>query len=366
MVGIKRRAKRSGTVVFSWWLAALAPLSACLFASTPSDHESRDDESCQPITPTTETFGRIENWDREHHRIERTVKREWKRNDWTSEEDLFARDLVLEIATVPPWDYVKRIQAVTSRVSGRYGLASAESMRFQASVVRGFGEFIASHSDMLLEQSSLQARARATDEPMTPEQAALWSRNNDKLIFEANRRILQTADRLRALVSPESRDILERDIDGFLRRVSHSDDGHGAWASGLWLGQEWGFGGTLDPAFTSTSETDQTRASTIIAATDLQDHWNPTDPATWFAYVLNFAELHKLSASQAGAARSIYIELVGRASGHLRSHSNELGRVPEEERLTHPTYAFIRASFEELKTRFNFLLTQSQRNGPEE
>jgi len=366
MVGINRRVKRSGIVVFSFWLVTLVLLSACLFASTPAENESRDNGFYQTITQSSEAVGRVENWNREHHRIERTVKREWKRNDWTSDEDLFARDLVLEVATVPPWDYVKRIQALTNRVSDRYGLGSAESMRFQASIVREFGEFIAGHSDMLLEQSRIQARARATDEPMTPEQAALWSGNNDKLIFEADRRILQTADRLRTLVSPESRDTLERDIEGFLRRVYQSDSGHGAWARGLWGGQEWGLDGTSDAPVTTPSETDQTRASTIITETDLNDHWNPADPATWFAYFLNFTELHKLDASQSGAARSIYIELVGRAGGYLRSHSNELRQVPEEERLTHPAYSFIRASFEELKARLDALLTQFQRSRPRE
>jgi hypothetical protein len=140
------------------------------------------------------------------------------------------------------------------------------------------------------------------------------------------------------------------------------------WTKGGWQPKDWGL--QHDPIQTGMEQ--QARAIDPLAGDRSPKRirsdrapiprWRPHEPATWFAYVLDFQKRFKLDPGQKTTANSIHAELLARANSYISAHAERLDKVARRDRAEDQAYEPIRGLFEELKERLDALPRSAQRD----
>ncbi len=346
-------------------------LFAGIVPVAPGEDEAIDSRAYSVIAQAADSVRRFENWEVESERIEQVIDRIWEENGWKSDSDRFVQELMIDVSSVPPWDYFTKMQVATDRVAERYDLSPLESMRFRTALIREVGTFLGKNAQTVKEQSRVYFDVINDNGELTPEVVAKLAKDAEPLMDEMRERILGMAEGMRTVLSEESRELLDKDIKAHRNRMAYFQARWLAWSKGEWKPEEWGFEPSpdlpsdewLDEFFSDRESERETQAASIILEEDEEldvPEYFPHDPATWYAYVLEFERSHRLDRCQVAAVRSIYYELIDRGFTLRRNHMDVLRKIPEELRSSDPIYAPIRATFNELKTRLHALLTRSQ------
>ncbi len=339
------------------WVTLLAAATTCAFAGVPAEQETGDPEALRTIFDIGQTTRKLGDWEQQYVQIEKVINVIWEENEWSAEADVFARDLVLEVAHLPPWDYLQRFQLASERLSERYEFTPEQTAQVQGMALREMSGFVLGNSRVLLKQVREWVDATANMEAITPERVAQWTKESDPLLKDARARFDRAVSTLRESLSPDQRAVLDRDLASYRKRMDYITQKRRAWVKGQWHPEDWGmdgetFGGASIDGAGGRDRTERARAL---------PRWKPYQPSTWYAYVLHFERRFKLDTSQADAARSVHAELVERANHYISTHADALRSVPVQERLTHPEFSSIRTWFEELRSRLESLLTRAQR-----
>ncbi len=359
-------------------MACFAVIAAACFALA-DDLEVADREeeiTASPEAMLADFTGLAEplagfDWDEEAKRIRHAAESLWKRNGWTEEADRFACELACELAAIPPWDVAGRLNRLTTRITERYGLSQEAAAQLQISLMREAGWFLMRHGRVILENGRESLTARAKGEPFTSEQVARWAKEGEPLLAD----MLASADRLGGEIihklDPEHKQLFDQDAESLRKRTRFVDAMRTQWAEGKWQPTHWGL--ESDPIQNRALPPSGVELPAAIPiqtvlpqspepAPDLiLPKWVSHDPATWFAYVLEFEERFDLDPGQKSTAESIHAELLARAGDYSEIHREELRRIPVQERPTHVGYEPIRAMFTELQARLDALPTSSQR-----
>lgn len=323
----------------------------------PADPEHGNPEVHQAIIDIAQTTRKLGDWEQQYAQIEKAINRIWEENDWSAEADVFARDLALEVAHLPPWDYVQRFQLASKRLSERYDFTPEQTAQVQGMALREMSGFVMGNSRVLLKQVREWVDATTNMEAITPERVAQWTKESDPLLQDAQKRFDRAVATLRKSLSPEQRAVLDQDLASYRKRMEYITQKRHAWAKGQWHPEDWGMDGDTFGGASVDAAAGRDRAGRAKSL----PRWKPYQPSTWYAYVLHFEKRFKLDASQADAARSVHAELVERANYYISTHADTLRSVAPQERLTHPEFSSIRTWFEELRSRLESLLTRSQR-----
>ncbi|UCC31695.1 MAG: hypothetical protein JSU86_05325, partial [Phycisphaerales bacterium] len=341
-------------------VTVLAPV---LVAGTPTVFatEEPDDrldpavlESIRGITEPMEGL----DWEQEYPHIERAVDNIWQRNGWADEADRFARDLACEVAAIPPWEPVRRLNLFNERISARYGLSQEQAGHFQRAMLREAGGFLMRNAGVILEQTREGMLARGRGQPFTPQQVARWAKQNRPMILELRKSVDHLTNELRPMLKPDKQHVLQNDVKSFEKRRKFMDKMTTRWMQGRWRPEDWGL--QDDPIHTAAADPDRLvprrpiRESSSKRGQDRPSsipRYVPHDPSTWFAYVLDFEKRFKLDAGQMSATESIHTELRDRATGYAKAHSETLKAVAPRERAAHEAYEPIRLLFVELRER---------------
>ncbi len=342
-------------------------VSPALVYSADPPQDGIDPTLLEQFHRLSEHMGQLD-WDREYPIIERAMHDIWKRNGWTNEADRFARDLVCEVAAIPPTQPLKRLQVCNERVAQRYGLSEDQAVRFQRAMMREAAGMLVRNGGMILKQTREWMEARADGTPFTPQQVAEWTGESRPLILEMRNSVDRLAKELEPMLEPAKHRTLKLDLRSFDKRRRFMDRMTARWTEGKWRPEDWGL--QDDPVHTTASHTGG--ASTFSAAnppagkgrikSDAIPRWIGHEPSTWFAYVLDFEKRFNLDAGQMSTAESIHAELLERANHFSKTRAESLQSVPTRQRGTHESYEPIRQLFLELKSRLDAIPTTSQRN----
>ena len=316
----------------------------------------------------TEQFGGLD-WEHEYPFIARAIENVWARNGWNEEADRYARDLVNEVAAIPPWEFRKRFDLFTRRVGERYQLTPLQIERFQRLVMREIGRILPRHSGVILGQAIEALKTRGASQPFTAEQVARWTKAGEPLFKDARASFDFVAREFSSGLTAGQRRIWDRDLAAANKRWNDIETARGRWIQGGWQADDWGLQG--DPIQQGTGRGAAVEPPRAVKLTDgagapaqveRLPRWRAYDPSTWFAYVLDFEKRFNLDDGQTSAARSIHAELVGRAAAYTQAHAEQMRKVPPDERDTNEAYAPIRAYFTELQARLEAIPTTAQRN----
>ena len=373
-MGNYRRSRRRPHLVTALAAVALSVGPASVYAfNEPSDG---------PDPPVLEGFRRLTkqmhrlDWGKERPFIERAIQNVWESSGWTDESDRFARDLACEVASIPPWEPLKRLNLFNERITGRYGLSKEEAGRFQSAVMREAGGLLMRHTGVILEQAREGMQARVHGEPFTAEQIARWTKRSQPLITEMRKSVDRLVAEVEPMVEPGKRKLLEGDLKSFKKRKRHMDKLRVRWAGGQWEPEDWGL--QNDPVQTAASPVGRSEAASRVrgrAAVPPErqqpkptkiPHWVAYKPSTWFAYVLDCQKRFNLDSGQMSTAESIHAELLDRAKCYAEAHADTLKAIPARERAAHEAYEPIRSLFGELQSRLDAIPTTSQRDRGEQ
>ncbi len=369
-----------------WYVRArgclVLALAAAALSVAPTSVYSFNEPSDEPEPAAAEGFRRLTkqmhrlDWDKERPFIERALQNVWESSGWTDESDRFARDLACEVASIPPWEPLKRLHLFNERVTGRYGLSKDEKARFQNAVMREAGGLLMRHTGVILEQAREGMQARLRGKPFTAEQIRRWTKQSRPMVAEMRKSVDRLVVELRPMVEPGKRRILEGDVKSIKKRKRHMDVLRARWEKGQWEPEDWGL--QNDPTHTTTPPVGQPEAARAArkppaAPTGRQQpkptkipHWVAYKPSTWFAYVLDCEKRFNLDAGQMSTADSIHAELLDRADRYAKAHADTLEAIPARERASHEAFEPIRSLFGELQSRLDVIPTTSQRDRGEQ
>lgn len=309
------------------------------------------------------------DWKSQSSSISRALSNVWESNQWNEPADRFAFDLARDVSEIPPWEFVKRFELATQRLTDRYGLSSEQSQRLKSTILRESTMYFLRNGPVVLAQSQELVRSRLNGEPFTAEQVAKWTKDGGPLIDEVRDMVNRIAKDVRESMPADRRAFLDADLASFEKRRSKIGELAAKWEAGKWSPQDWGLqddpihqraaaaGGRMPPIAPPSS------APPIAAPPPppLPTRWVDHDPTTWIAYVLDVKRRFDLDAGQTGTAESIHAELVARAQDYLGSHREAAAAVPLAERGTSAVYDPVRSWFRELQARLEVIPTTSQR-----
>jgi len=327
----------------------------------PPDEES----AVAQINRLTGELKRLGEWEAQYEIIDRAMDGLWSRNQWNSEADLYAREMIDEVARIPPWEFDRRMDTLARRIGDRYGLSPQQQDGFKSRMYRETFGLIWNHAPVLLGQMKEYVDLRVRGEPLTPEKVARWTRESGDLMADWRQRSDRLVESLGREVDDRHRARFEEDVRAFQRRMAAVEQMRSSWAEGGWKPEDWGL--EYDPVQLEAELQAQApgfspaeRAAAERLRRPIRPH-AAHDPATWEDYVRGFIALYALDAGQVAAAESILVEVLARAVDYLRYHAVELARVPRHERDAHEQYAPLRALFEELKARLAGIPTEAQK-----
>ena len=311
------------------------------------------------------------DWEAEYPNIERAINNIWQRNGWSDEADTFARDLACEIAAVPPWEPLKRLDLLGDKVAERYGLVETQALRFKSAVMRETARVLARNAGTMIRQITEGMQARANGEPFTAEQVARWSQAAEPVLADLQEGIDRIGVELVVMVPAERQAILERDMASYRKRRVLVDEMGKRWAAGEWRPDDWGM--QNDPIQTGghsasrvgTGARDAGRTARGGAVVPLPK-WLAHEPTTWLSYVIDFRGRFQLDKGQVTTADSILSELVGRAASYIEDHAATLQVIPAEQRGKHEVYQPVRDLFDQLCERLDAIPTTAQRQRAEQ
>ncbi len=337
-------------------------------------------------TEIGEHLGHID-WEEGAPYIRQTLERIWERNGWKDETDLDMRDLLCEVAAVPPWQIMKRLDLMCRRLGERYGFSPEQAAVFKAAVMRETSAWLTQHAGTIFEQIRDGLPVDTPPEEISPEQVARWTKASDALVADVRKAFDRVLSELEPAFTPEQHRILDRDLPTVNKRWDDVLRMRARWSAGGWRAEDWGM--PEDRALPEDSSQRHTPASTPDIPTQvgigkravLPDpkseevtpkpealvipKWLAHDPTTWFAYVLETAERFDLNPGQMTTAKSVHGEILARANAYILAHAARLKPVPTGERGTHHAFAPIRLLFLELQHRLEAISTTVQRAAAE-
>lgn len=314
-------------------LAALTVHAAPVYSATGPD-KRKEEALLDTFRQLTEPMHQLD-WDKEYLFIKRALDNVWQRNGWTDEPDRYARNLACEVAAIPPWQPIERLNLLNERVAERYGLTEDQANRFRNAVMGETAGFLMRNFGMILEQTQEGLQARIRGEPFTAEQVAEWAKEGQPLLLDMHKTADRLTKELEPMVQPGKRPILERDRRSFEKRRRFTDKMFARWAQGQWEPADWGL--EDDPVQTgSTREPRQEPAHSArkppSAAHEPRPaklpRWVAHEPSTWFAYVVEFQKRFGLNPGQMTTAESIHVELL--------EHHQSLHRISRRHAETRP------------------------------
>jgi len=315
-------------------------------------------------------------WEMQAVVVRTALRRFFQQQGWTGESDRFARDVVERLAEIPPWQMAERINTGVDLLSDRYGLGEQQAQHLRRIAWTETWRLLLKHAGTLATYGREIIEARLSGKPFTAEQVARWTKILEPIAEEAYERFEARALEFAELLTPQQRELLERDLAAYARRKQTTQELMDKWQAGQWRLEDWGLTPEMlapDWAARQIKRRGKSDAGRDAGASALEPS-DPLQPDTWTAYVQAFIRTYRLDAFQRAAAYAILKELKRRANLYIASHRPDLERL---DRLTRQAQsAEIRASiekdrrallqpvsrmFEELKARLNRLPTAAQR-----
>ncbi len=342
-----------------------------------------------------------QKWRQEYGNIEKALDSVWRKNGWSSEADRFARNLACELAAIPPWDPLRRLEVFNDRVTARYGLKDERAAQFKGAMMREAAGFMVRNGGVILRQFQEGMKHRTAGEAFTSEQVARWTQQGRPMMGDLRETLDRLSREIEPLLDPEKQNTFHRDVQSLNKRQAYLDQMTNKWLSGQWQPDDWGLQDdpiqrkampSLDAEAAASKPRDAAAPQSSVAgaggvsqaavglpvspaaqagaaaspterkaATPRPTRAVPHDPPTWVALLFDMEQRFQLDGGQMNTAESIHSELFERAEQYIENHADELNLVPQRERMAHSAFEPVRELFTELMERLEAIPTSSQR-----
>ncbi|MEK6674914.1 MAG: hypothetical protein AABZ47_04580 [Planctomycetota bacterium] len=323
------------------------------------------------LTARLTEHGKAINWEAEFPHFERHFDRMWKENGWNDEADCFSHDLIRDVARIPPWQVMDRLNLASDRAAERYGMKGTERLWLKAKMVREASGFLLRNSKVILQQFSEASEFFAGEKPLNPDQVARWTRDAEPLTEDFNQMVKRIVSDIEPRVDEQHRDALRRDVGSYDKQRQFWLEKMTRWKEGDWRPDDWGLQdhpAHRDLPVLSGSESNV--FPRVLAANSDGEigpdyvnslpKWVNHDRSTWFAYVIEMERKYHFDSGQMNTAKSIHDEVFERAGAYVAANTEELKAVSLSARGKHEIFAPVRMMFDELRSRLDAIPTSAQ------
>lgn len=342
-------------------------LVASLTTWSLAQQETRPDEPAQQLEQfeqLSRSLDRID-WNEEASHVRRSIENVWVQQGWTDESDLFAREVAIGLAEIPPWKPIERIEYAVNRYADRYNASPELRSRMKSAAIREVSGLLMRHADKIMAQAQEYLELRAAGEPFTPELVARWMQEGKPIFDDMNNSVDRITREIRPAISPGRLLDFDRDRLTHAKRRNDIEIAMQRWIGGQWSPAEWGL--QNDPIHSGGhgehSTIHQPRANLFqtLLPTKATQTCVAHNPDTWKVCVTEFARQYDLDPAQRTSANSILAELTAWARDHQQTHRERLDAVPPALHATDEAYEPIRKAFMALQLRLDALPTSAQR-----
>jgi len=338
----------------------------------PLDDEQIAEKGLAQVAGLGAAISKMGEWEYQYPSIERAINHMWEKNNWESEPDQFARELMLEVSAIPPWEFSRRTETAIDQVAARYKMTPSQRATFQSQFYLRAGKLLFKNRAMLFKQIREVTTLRTTGKPISPDQVSQWINESDDFMAMARSEFDGMVQAVSQSFTPEQKQLLEKDMQSYRQRVKATNELREAWRRGEWSAEDWGLDN--DPIQTGTNPVERARHVQILRASANRAHrqrlaesyYLPSDESTWERYVRRFITQYQLNEGQAESCLSILREMKLRARAYSIAHGDELESIPKTARPYSPAFERIRELFNELKRRLDTIPTDHQRRQVEE
>ena len=211
----------------------------------------------------------LENWDEHYEYIVDAMDRVFDRNDWDSESDVFALEMIREVGSIPPWQPQDRFNAAMQIVSDRYLLDEGQEIALQQLAIKANVELFVKHSDRIMQYGMEALQTRAAGEPFTAEQIQRWTTLAEPVFQDARESMNRYAQEFMEDLDPEQQELLKQDVQAANRRMLDVDRMGQEWKKGNWDPQDWGM--EDDPIQNRTRLSADSPAKTAAAPSNVSE-----------------------------------------------------------------------------------------------
>ncbi len=187
-----------------------------------------------------EAAKQIGPWENQYKLMEEAADNVFQKQNWTSEPDMFARQLMRQIGEIPPWNPMERNEAFLDAVQSRWNLNHDQRTLLGGNVHRETMMLTVRHFKDLLPIALDITRTRAGNKPFTPDQVQEWSTKLEPLMDEGLDMVNRITSKLEKTMTEEQRMLLEADMKALVRRHEDVKKLVGKWQTGDWSPEDWG------------------------------------------------------------------------------------------------------------------------------
>lgn len=187
-----------------------------------------------------EAAKKIGPWESQTQVLEEATDHFFLQQNWNSEPDQFARQLMRDVGRIAPWNPHERQDVFLNAVQERLKLTHDQRSQLDNSFRQETMTFAMKHFKDVVPIMLDVAKARANNDPFTPEQVQDWSNRLRPMMDEGMQVIQRVSSRLEKTMTAEQRELLQADMRAFVRRHEDSKKLVEKWAAGGWSPADWG------------------------------------------------------------------------------------------------------------------------------
>lgn len=235
---------------------------------------------------------------------------------WDTEVDEFVIHMIAEVTSIPPWDGESRLQKAVEVLASRYQLTSTQSESVSDLISGVSADWLMTHDDALGACTLDAMEARAGGELITPELAALWTRQATEPLEDIAERFRYGIRRLLPELTPDQRKQIMADVRIINKRQNAMISTAEQWGIGDWSEDMWGLDrdpiqqkakAQLEEAITKpAAQTSEPSAQSGKVAEILPASSQPQEMDNWGKYVQAFIKRYSLNDQQEQSAWRIH------------------------------------------------------------
>lgn len=264
-------------------------------------------QQAEEVVAATKQIG---PWESQTQVIEEATDNIFKQNNWNSEPDQYARQLMHEIGQIAPWNPQQRQEVFLNSVQQRLKLTHDQRMQLDSSLKQESMMFAMRHFKDIVPVALEVARTRAANEPFTAEQVREWSNKLRPLMDDGLQIVQRVGQRLEKGMTPEQRELLEADMKAFVHRNEDVKRMVERWQAGQWSPADWGL--QNDPIHAAAMAEFRMNEAEKNALVDAAQGMRKPDEATiavdesaWDKYVKWFCDFNSCDERQRGQAETL-------------------------------------------------------------
>jgi hypothetical protein len=336
-------------------------------------------EQMKQANEVMEATKKIGPWENQTRFIDDATDNMFKQQNWNSEPDQFARQLMHDVGQIAPWNTRDRQEVFLNSAQQRWKLSHDQRMELDSALKQESMMFAMRHFKDVLPVALEAAKTRASNEPFTAEQVQDWSNRLRPLMDEGLQMVQRVGRRLDKSMTPEQRELLKTDMGALVHRHQDMKKLVEKWQAGQWTPADWGL--QNDPIHANAMAEYRAREAEKDALVDAAQAAQKPDESTvavnesaWDKYVKWFCNAYECDERQRGQADAILKNAKKEAiayRAHRRDQIEQLERRaageknPEKLKLVRADLARqlapIEQIFDRLKKQLTGLLTSQQR-----